>query len=848
MKITDYGRMLDSMHSVGIYVIQEDDHRILYFNSRVKEIVPDIREGMVCHDLWPGTWRNGSLLNMEGRDSGRTLNMDSPFGRTENISADRILWEDKNPAFVITVFSHGSDPDREVPQSLGKERRPEGMGIRNQQMMGSPGGYFSGETLRSQEEGAAAGIPGREIPREKGEEAEESQEARERADIINSFSRMFSMIYYIDLKQDRIRIVTHSEREKQILGEVRNYSETVKDYAGRSVHPEDREEYAACLDPARLADKLRPDAPFAAMEYRRIQGTGKDMRVISWIRATVILAETENGRAKNAVYVEQDVTESKEKEAMERRVLREACEAAEHANVAKSEFLSRMSHDIRTPLNAIIGMTAIAGTHLDNRERAADCLGKITTASRHLLALINEVLDMSKIESGKIDLSEEEFNMSDLVQSLLTMIRPAVQEKNQELTLHTSHIEHEDLVGDVLRLQQVFMNVMGNSVKYTPEGGRLEVEITEKPSRVFGYACFEFVFRDNGIGMSREFLEKIFEPFARAEDSRISKIEGTGLGMTIAQNIVRMMNGSIRVESEMGRGSAFYVTLFLKLQDVKDVDVMELAELPVLVTDDDQIACETACSVLEDIGMRGEYVLSGEAAVERVAEIQEKGEQFFAVILDWQMPGMDGLETARSIRRQVGADVPIIILSSYDWTEIEAEARLAGVDGFITKPLFKSRLVYLFKKFVSSDGRDDMTAVAQEKIDFFGKRVLLAEDNELNREIAEEILSCTGVEVESVENGQEALDRFLKRGEGYYDMIFMDIQMPVMNGYEATRAIRRVRRGDACTIPIIAMTANAFTEDVISSRRAGMDEHISKPLSVEQLMECMARWMSAGGA
>ncbi len=1068
MKITDYERILDSMRSTGVYVIREDDHRILYFNRRVKEASPDIRLGMVCHDVWAGTCGNCPLLYIDGKDSSRTLNIDSPFGKIVDISADRILWEDEIPAFVISVSSHERNSAQENLRAFEAVLKPEERSIQHQQIIGSLGernlsiymvdlatgqprairlagdvdhgsfvkaadwdqyfaqvleekghpdergkiwssfsleglraardtgknkverrvrrmidgsyhyvlikaylhesslgayaviafqdvdeytrremarnlddkrmsaiirsrysfmsvvdldtgmsdwaymaekgvdfhsrtcvfeerirrvaresiheedakrflGIFSLESLRKkaeaekntgkyvyqfrlkgepvrwieayilfvrQENGTVvSNILGREVTEEKREEEEESQEAQEKASIINSFSSMFISTYFIDLKSDQFRAVTHSEDQEQILGEKRNYTDGLRWYAETYIHPDDRQEFVSCMEPEHLMEKLRPDAPFAAAEYRRIREGGENPEVCAWIRATAILAGTEEGRAKTAVYVEQDMTESKQKENMERRALREACEAAEHANVAKSEFLSRMSHDIRTPLNAIIGMTAIAGTHLDNQERVADCLGKITTASKHLLALINEVLDMSKIESGKIDLAEEEFNMSDLVQSLLTMIRPAVHAKKQELALHIVHIEHEDLVGDVLRLQQVFMNMMGNSVKYTPEGGKLEVEITEKPSRVFGYACFDFVFRDNGIGMSREFLERIFEPFARAEDSRVSKIEGTGLGMTIAQNIVRMMNGSIRVESEIGKGSVFYVTVFLKVQDVKSVDVMELVDLPVLVADDDQIACEAACNVLDDIGMRGEYVLSGEEAVERVAEVQEEGKQFFAVILDWQMPGMDGLETARNIRREVGSDVPIIILSSYDWSEVEAEARLAGVDGFISKPLFKSRLVYLFKRFLHNEDKNDGAVAAQENLDFTGRRVLLAEDNELNREIAEEILSCTGVEVESVPDGQEALNKFLENEEGYYDMIFMDIQMPVMNGYEATGAIRRARRGDAKTIPIIAMTANAFTEDVISSKRAGMNEHVSKPLSVEQLIECMARWI-----
>lgn len=391
------------------------------------------------------------------------------------------------------------------------------------------------------------------------------------------------------------------------------------------------------------------------------------------------------------------------------------------------------------------------------------------------------------------------------------------------------------------------MNLLGNAVKYTPPGGKLELKITEKASKTYGYGCYEFVFRDNGIGMDGGFLERIFEPFSRTEDSRVSKIEGTGLGMTIAQNIVHMMNGDISVESEVGKGSQFTVTVFLKLSNTSAVDVEQLADLPVLVVDDDECACETACEVLADIGMKGQWVLCGREAVECVAKAHEEDRDFFAVIVDWKMPGMDGIETARAIRSEVGSEVPIIILSAYDWTEIEEEARMAGVDGFISKPLFKSRLIYLFRELKGMDNRKEAVKSEKEAVcSFEGKRILLAEDNDLNREIAEEIIGAMGVKVESVVNGKEAVEQFEKMGEGYYDLILMDIQMPVMNGHEASRTIRSMERSDAASIPIIAMTANAFSEDVAASKKAGMNEHISKPLDVEQLMMCMRHWL--GGA
>ncbi len=544
------------------------------------------------------------------------------------------------------------------------------------------------------------------------------------------------------------------------------------------------------------------------------------------------------------MYTALDVTDSKQKEEKEHQALKEACEAATRANASKSEFLSRMSHDIRTPMNAIIGMTAIAGTHLNEKERVADCLNKITVSSKHLLSLINEVLDMSKIESGKIDLEEEEFQLPALVQNLMTIIRPSVLEKNHDLRIHIGGVEHEDVIGDVMRLQQVFVNILGNAVKYTPPGGKLEVEIAEKPSRLLGYGCYEFVFRDNGIGMSDEYQKKIFEPFSRAEDSRISKIEGTGLGMAIAMNIIRMMNGAITLESELGKGSQFTVTVFLKQGNTAAPDVERFVNLPVLVADDDRESGETACRILDELGMKSQWVLSGMEAVKCVRAAHEMEEDFFAVILDWQMPDMDGIATAKEIRKQVGPDVPIIILSAYDWSRIEEEAREAGVDGFISKPLFRSKLVYLFKQLTGGEENEGLEKAERPlSRNFTGSRVLLVEDNELNREIAEEVIGGTGAMIESVENGRLAVERFEDVEDGYYDLIFMDIQMPVMNGYEAARAIRGSAKKDGKRIPIIAMTANAFVDDVMDSKRAGMNEHIAKPLDFDRLIECMNRWL-----
>lgn len=690
-------------------------------------------------------------------------------------------------------------------------------------------------------------ILGRDITAEKLAEEHARSESIEKASIINSLGSMFFATYYMDLENDTYRPVTQKADVGNVLGEAGSSTEAFRLYAQNFVHPDDREEYLRQTQHQHLCESLSRERPLIAFEYR-IMPKQDERR--AWIRASVVLSETtKDGRPKRALYVAQDVTESKRKEEQEQQALKEACEAANHANAAKSEFMSRMSHDIRTPMNAIIGMTAIAGWHLDDQERVADCLSKITVSSKHLLSLVNEVLDMSKIESGNIDLAEEEINLSDLIGNLVTMIRPSIQSKNHNLNVRIANVEHERVIGDAMRLQQIFMNILGNAVKYTPPGGNIEMEINEKPSTAYGYGCYEFVFRDNGIGMSKEFQEKMFEPFSRAEDSRVSKTEGTGLGMTIARNIVRRMNGDIAVESEVGKGTQFVVMLSFQIVDVAAPDTKKLVDLPVLVADDDETAGEMTCLILENIGMKGEYVLSGREAVARVWERHQMKQDYFAVIVDWKMPDMDGIKTAQAIRRKVGPDIPIIILSAYDWSSVEDEARRAGVNGFISKPLFKSRLVYLFHQLAGNDADQKIQEPASiGKAALKGKRILLVEDNELNREIAEEIIGQTGVIVESAEHGKEALQRFLEMPENYYDLIFMDIQMPVMNGYEATAAIRKLSRKDAKDIPIIAMTANAFAEDVRRSKQAGMNEHLTKPLNIEQIVNCLEAWLGGNDA
>lgn len=563
-----------------------------------------------------------------------------------------------------------------------------------------------------------------------------------------------------------------------------------------------------------------------------------------YLRASVLMSESEINHHVMACVIVKNITEMKLKEDATKQALQAAFEAANMANNAKTDFLSRMSHDIRTPMNAIIGMTAIAAAHIDDRDRVTDALEKITSSSKHLLGLINEILDMSKIESGKLELNEEEFNLPELIDSMLTIVKPLVKAKQHEIDVRIQNMEHENVIGDSIRIQQVFVNIMSNAVKYTPDHGKISVTIQEKKEKQHTMGCYEFTFEDNGIGMSPEYLSHIFEPFERAKDTRINKIQGTGLGMAITKNIVRLMNGNIHVESKLGEGSKFVVTIYLKLSEDSDTNADELEGLSVLVADDDQIACESTCTMLADIGMSGEWVLSGEEAVDRATARHQENDDFFAIILDWKMDGMDGVETTRALRNVIG-DVPIIVLSAYDWSEIEEEAKEAGVDVFLPKPTFKSGLTKVFKKLVNGN------AIVNEEIgihtvsdqDYSDKRVLLVEDNELNREIATEILQMTGMLVEEAEDGKQALERMEKVEEGYYDLILMDIQMPVMNGYEATKAIRALDRQDVKEVPILAMTANAFSEDIQDALAAGMNEHLSKPLELKVLMNALAKWL-----
>lgn len=547
------------------------------------------------------------------------------------------------------------------------------------------------------------------------------------------------------------------------------------------------------------------------------------------------------------VYIDiTDVTEQRElrkKVEEQSKQLKEALEFAERANQAKSDFLARMSHDIRTPMNAIVGMTAIASAHVNDQERVLDCLKKITGASSLLLSLINEVLDMSKIESGRLVLSKDEFNIGELLQDLIVMMQSEIKGKQHKLDIHVVDLQHEIVTGDTQRIKQVLMNILSNAIKYTPEGGRILIQINELPKQG-GMALYEFIFEDNGRGMTPEFLKKIFQPFERADDHAISGIQGTGLGMAISHKIVEMMGGEIKVESEYGKGSRFTIYMPLQIQNELQIEKINKENLSVLVVDDDRLACQSTCNCLEEIGVSSDWVCSGNEAIIAAKKRQDENNGYYAIIMDLKMPGMNGIETTRRIRASVGMDIPIIILSAYDIEEYEAEAKDAGASGFITKPLFKSKLLHILRRFAEKDvTQPQITPIRLSDADYSGKRILLVEDNDSNREIAEEIIGSTGACIESAINGLDAVEKVNHSIEGYYQMILMDIQMPIMDGYEATRQIRALAREDIKEMPIIAMTANAFSEDVTNAIKAGMNHHLAKPIDISALMSILSKYL-----
>ncbi len=522
--------------------------------------------------------------------------------------------------------------------------------------------------------------------------------------------------------------------------------------------------------------------------------------------------------------------------------LEKARQEAVQATKAKSEFLSNMSHDIRTPMNAIVGMTAIATANMNDRQQVQNCLKKITLSSKHLLGLINDVLDMSKIESGKMTLNMEMVSLREVMDNIVSIVQPQVKTKKQHFNVSIHNLITEDIYCDSVRFNQILLNLLSNAIKFTPEGGSIGMSLYQEESPLGeNYVRVHLNVTDTGIGMSEEFRKKVFESFVREDNLRVHKTEGSGLGMTITKYIVDAMGGTIEVKSELKKGSDFRVTLDFEKALIREEEMI-LPDWDMLVVDDDEQLCQSAVAALKEIGIQAEWVMDGETALSMVKERHEMNRDYHIILLDWKLPGIDGIETARKIRKDMGNDVPILLISAYDWGEIEEEAREAGINGFIAKPLFKSTLFHGLKQYVTVEDEIAEVSGGEAEMDFTGRHILLAEDNDLNWEIAEALLSALGMELERAENGQICVDMFSQSEEGYYEAILMDIRMPIMTGYEAAKAIRALDRPDA-DLPIVAMTADAFSEDIQKCIDCGMNAHVAKPIDVKEVVKQLKKFM-----
>lgn len=559
----------------------------------------------------------------------------------------------------------------------------------------------------------------------------------------------------------------------------------------------------------------------------------------AWLQVNATCIDWRDGQpVYMALYI--DITNETELRQMQKqleeqsRQLKRALELAEHASRAKTDFLSHMSHDIRTPMNAIIGMTDIAGDHLDDPVKLQDCLKKISLSSQHLLGLINDVLDMSRIESGNMTINKDSMLLSEFLENIVAIMQPVIKAKDQKFSIRLQNIQHEYLYSDSLRMRQILINILSNASKFTPECGSIDVSVEELNGSSDKTSVFRFVVKDTGMGMKPEFVEHLFEPFSREKDSRVDKTEGSGLGMAITRKLVDLLKGEIEVQSRLGEGTTFTVTLPMQIEDCPSVPC-NYSDLKVMLVDDDNIMCEHMAQTMLNIGIQVDYVNTGAESLERIGRAHDLGEDYDAVFLDWKMPYMDGPATARNIRSKVGSRTPILIVSAYDWSDIETEAMAAGVNGFVSKPLFVSTLCRALRQYVLHEKVRDSGQNRTNISEFAGRHFLLVEDNELNREIAQELLASSGAVVDCAVHGASGVEMFSQSAPGYYDLILMDIQMPVMSGYEAAQKIRKLPRKDAQSIPILAMTADAFAEDILRAREAGMNGHLAKPLSAAVL-------------
>lgn len=657
--------------------------------------------------------------------------------------------------------------------------------------------------------------------------------------IVEALSRDYTNIFAINAEQGTAKIVKLegyvTEGLKEGSKEDHPYAPILERYIRDRVHPEDQQYLTQVLSLDKVREKLDADREY--MGSYRILADGET----HYFQYTYVkVGESSFGQNGFILAGFRNIDEMISREQEQKAVLAEALAQAQYANNAKTTFLNNMSHDIRTPMNAIIGFTSLAVTHIDNKEQVQDYLGKIMTSGNHLLSLINDVLDMSRIESGKVKIEEKEVSLPEVMHDLKTIVQADAKAKQLELYIDTLDVVNETIICDKLRLNQVLLNIMSNAMKYTRPGGMVSVRVIQTSEAQDGRASYEFHIKDNGIGMSSEFLEHVFEPFEREQTATVSGIQGTGLGLAITKNIVDMMGGTIEVNSEEGKGSEFSVIFRFRVPDspMKSQRLEQLVDLRALVVDDDVNTCVSVSKMLSTIGMHPDWTTLGKEAVIRSEFALEQNEPYSAYIIDWMMPDMNGIEIVRRIRRVIGDMTPIIILTAYDWSDIEEEAREAGVTAFCSKPIFLSELRgVLAAPYEKQKSKEETSAPAAPRFD--GKKILLVEDNELNQEIAQEILEGAGFIVDTADDGTVAVERMKENPADTYDLILMDVQMPIMNGYQATREIRALDDAVKAAIPIVAMTANAFEEDRKEAIDSGMNGYVPKPIDIEKMMKTL---------
>lgn len=663
---------------------------------------------------------------------------------------------------------------------------------------------------------------------------QERKAAQRQMELVQALSIDFSLVCFVDPETGAVTPIRNDGRElsKVLTGEI-PLQESMEQYIQKWVHEEDREMLRRAVSLSTLKEELSEKEVFSVNYRKNKEGE------ITYFQMKAVGVKTDDGLG--MVLGFRDVDEEIRKEMEQNTLLEAALSQANRASKAKSVFLSNMSHDIRTPMNAIVGFTNLAITRIDQKEQVAEYLKKIRTSGNHLLSLINDILDMSHIESGKISLDEKLCSLPEILHGLCNILQADIHAKQLELQIDTVDVLDEDIYCDKLRLNQVLLNLLSNSVKYTGAGGAISMRITEKAGAPSGYSNYEFYIKDNGIGMSQEFVKHIFEPFEREQNSTISKIQGTGLGMAITKNIVDMMNGTIEVKSEQGVGTEFTVSFMFRLHsEAKEpLEIPELKNCRALVVDDDFNTCDSVSYMLGQLGMHAEWTLSGKEAVLRTQQAVMREDHYSVFVIDWRLPDMDGVEVTRRIRKEIGNEVPVIVMSACDWSDIEAEAMEAGVTAFCSKPLFLSELRSRLQSVIQPGAAagEDVEEEVQQK--HHAGRILLAEDVEMNQEIAVAILEDAGFTTEVAENGRVAVEMVKHSEPGYYQAVLMDVQMPVMNGYEATAEIRKLENRELASIPIIAMTANAFEEDKKEALRCGMNSHIAKPINIPELFKTL---------